>query len=140
VNDDAMAPVLYDYLPMTAKRSGRWKRTLSSTRPLAPHVELQEGSPDTLLLPMLVRGDLLGFIACGAKIDRTAFLDDEIMPLAQLAHRIGLAQVTLAPGRAQRLSVQSTSLRRLLFIVRFHKPALSSAGGEPSRTRERFCG
>jgi hypothetical protein len=82
-------PERYGFNDLPPLKLRRWRR----------HVQLHEGSPDTLFLPMLVRGDLLGFIACGAKVDRTAFLDDEITPLTQLAHHIGLAHATLAPKR-----------------------------------------
>jgi hypothetical protein len=96
-------PERYGFNDVPPLKLRRWRR----------HIDLHEGSPDTLFLPMLVRGDLLGFIACGAKIDRTAFLDDEIAPLSQLAHHIGLAQATLGPAagsRAQLSSVQPAAL------------------------------
>ncbi|HKE36736.1 MAG TPA: GAF domain-containing protein [Candidatus Baltobacteraceae bacterium] len=96
-------PERYGFNDVPPLKLRRWRR----------HVELTAGSPDTLFLPMLVRGDLLGFIACGAKIDRTAFLDDEVMPLTQLAHHIGLAQATLATpagANSQRLSVHPAAL------------------------------
>ena len=82
-------PERYGFNDVPPLKLRRWRR----------HVDLHDGCPDTLFLPMLVRGDVLGFIACGAKVDRTAFLDDEIAPLAQLAHHIGLAHATLAPAR-----------------------------------------
>lgn len=96
-------PERYGFNDVPPLKLRRWRR----------HVELHDGSPDTLFLPMLVRGDLLGFIACGAKIDRTAFLDDEIAPLTQLAHHIGLAQATLTPAggsKAQLSSVHPAAL------------------------------
>jgi GAF domain len=70
------------------------------------HIELDEISSDMLFLPMLVRGDLLGFIVCGAKIDRTVFLEDEIAALNLLAHHVGLAEATLdtpSAGGGERL-------------------------------------
>jgi hypothetical protein len=78
-------PERYGFNDVPVLKLRRWRR----------HIELDEGSPDTLFLPMLVRGDLLGFIVCGAKIDRTAFLEDEIAALTLLAHHVGLAEATL---------------------------------------------
>jgi hypothetical protein len=97
---DIDLPDVYGFNDVPPLKLRRWRS----------HVELHEGSPDTLYLPMLVRGDLLGFIACGAKIDRTAFLDDEIAALTQLAHHIGLAQATLAPGTAGKLRVSEFAI------------------------------
>ncbi len=98
-------PERYGFNDVAPLKLRRWRR----------HVELQDGSPGTLFLPMLVRGDLLGFVACGAKIDRTTFLDDEIAALTKLAHHIGLAQATLAApvavGRTQRVSAKPVLLR-----------------------------
>jgi hypothetical protein len=78
-------PERYGLNDVPALKLRRWRR----------HLELDEGSRDRLFLPMLVRGDLLGFIVCGAKIDRTAFLEDEIAALTLLAHHVGLAEATL---------------------------------------------
>jgi hypothetical protein len=89
-------PERYSLNDVPVLKLRRWRR----------HLELDEGTPDTLFLPMLVRGDLLGFIACGAKSDRTAFLQDEIAALTLLAHHVGLAEATLdAPsaGSSERL-------------------------------------
>lgn len=96
-------PERYGFNDIAPLKLRRWRH----------HVELQDGSPDTLFLPMLVRGDLLGFIACGAKIDRTAFLDDEIAALTKLAHHIGLARATLAAPaeKAQQISAKPVLLR-----------------------------
>lgn len=68
-----------------------------------------EGADGALFLPMLVRGDLVGFLVCGPKQDHTAYLSDDIAALQLLAHHAGLAQallhrmpalteMTLAPG------------------------------------------
>jgi len=89
-------PEGYGFNDIPALKLRRWRR----------HLELREGSADLLLLPMLVRGDLLGFIVCSAKIDRTVFLDDEIEALTLLAHHVGLAEATLdepSAGRSERL-------------------------------------
>ena len=48
-----------------------------------------------LLLPMTARGQLVGFIACGPKHDRTHYLPDEVVTLTTLAHRTGSAYALL---------------------------------------------
>ena len=96
---DVHGPERYDFNDIPPLKLRRWRR----------HVQLPEDASDTLFLPMLVRGDLLGFLACGGKIDRTAFLDDEISALNLLAHHVGLAQATIAPtptGKLQQISIQ----------------------------------
>lgn len=47
---------------------------------------------------MAVRGDLLGFLCCGPKPDRTPYLDDELRAIEQLAHHAGLAAALLPQG------------------------------------------
>src|SRR5579883_215480 len=44
-----------------------------------------------LLLPMTARTQLVGFIACGPKRDRTHYLPEEVETLSALAHRAGAA-------------------------------------------------
>jgi hypothetical protein len=53
-----------------------------------------------LLVPMVARGQLVGFIACGPKRDRTHYLPDEIETLSTLAHRAGSAYgwLTMRPA------------------------------------------
>lgn len=53
-----------------------------------------------LLLPMSARTELVGFIACGPKHDRTHYLPKEVEALAALAHRAGSAYawLTLRPA------------------------------------------
>jgi hypothetical protein len=95
-------PQRYSLNDVPVLKLRRWRR----------HLELDEGTPDTLFLPMLVRGDLLGFIACGAKSDRTAFLQDEISALTLLAHHVGLAEATLdtpSTGGSERLRTVHSS-------------------------------
>lgn len=53
-----------------------------------------------LLLPMTARGQLVGFIACGPKRDRTHYLPDEIETLTLLAHRTGSAYALLTLAAA----------------------------------------
>jgi hypothetical protein len=45
----------------------------------------------TLVLPMSSRGELVGFVCCGPKVDRTAYLAEEIDSLAYLATEVGVA-------------------------------------------------
>lgn len=58
-----------------------------------------------LLLPMSARGELVGFIACGPKRDRTHYLPEEVQTLSSLAHRVGsaFALLTLAGTIATRM-------------------------------------
>jgi len=48
-----------------------------------------------LFLPMALRGELLGFLCCGPKPDRTPYLTDEIDALSLLAHQVGIAAAWL---------------------------------------------
>jgi hypothetical protein len=54
----------------------------------------------TLVLPMSARGALVGFVCCGPKADRTAYLTDEIEALAYLATEVGVACAWLSEARA----------------------------------------
>ena len=78
-------PDRYAFNDAPALKLRRWRH----------HIELNASSSDMLFLPMLVRSDLLGFMVCGGKTDRTAFIEDEITALALLAHHVGLAEATL---------------------------------------------
>lgn len=49
----------------------------------------------SLLLPMMAHTQLVGFIACGPKRDRTHYLPGEVETLAALAHRSGSAYLWL---------------------------------------------
>ncbi len=62
-----------------------------------------------LFVPMVVRGQLVGFLVCGPKRDGTHYLPEEIDTLATLAHRTGMAYawLTLRPG-AESLAVPAT--------------------------------
>lgn len=48
-----------------------------------------------LFVPMTVRGDLIGFLCCGPKPDRTAYLEDETKALSLLAHHTAIATALL---------------------------------------------
>lgn len=57
----------------------------------------------SLLLPMSVRNELIGFIACGPKTDRTHYLPEEVQTLSELTHRVGTAYgwLTIRPNPLQ---------------------------------------
>lgn len=63
-----------------------------------------------LFLPMTLRGDVIGFLCCGPKPDRTPYIEDEIEALSLLAHQVGLAAVWLdrKPQVTPTLSVVET--------------------------------
>lgn len=53
-----------------------------------------------LFVPMTVRGELLGFLCCGPKPDRTAYLEDETKALSLLAHHTAIATALLPQAPA----------------------------------------
>jgi hypothetical protein len=53
-----------------------------------------------LFVPMTVRGDLVGFLCCGPKPDRTAYLEDETRALSLLAHHTAIATALLPHAAA----------------------------------------
>ena len=60
--------------------------------------ELDDESDDRfhmLFVPMAVRGDLIGFLCCGPKPDRTAYLAGETQALSLLAHHVAIATALL---------------------------------------------
>lgn len=60
------------------------------------------GEHHALVLPMNARGELVGFVCCGPKADRTAYLADEIDALQYLATEVGVACAWLwQKGEAQ---------------------------------------
>ncbi len=61
-----------------------------------------------LFVPMTVRGDLIGFLCCGPKPDRTAYLGDETKALSLLAHHTAIATALLP--RAVPESIASLAL------------------------------
>ncbi len=56
----------------------------------------EHGLSEALLLPMTVRGALLGVLVCGPKRERTHYLTDEFDALALVAHRAGTAYELLS--------------------------------------------
>ena len=66
-----------------------------------------------LLLPMTARTQLVGFIVCGPKRDRTHYLPEEVETLGALAHRTGAAYgwLTLRAGEPATLPRNTVSDR-----------------------------
>jgi hypothetical protein len=62
-----------------------------------------DANEHVLYVPMTLRGELLGFLRCGAKPDRTPYVEDEIAALVLLAHHVGLAVAWLARDEAPML-------------------------------------
>jgi hypothetical protein len=82
-------PKSFDYNDVAPLKLRRWLKPC----------EIEDSGEEythTLFLPMLVRGDLVGFIACGPKRDHTVYLSDEISASVLLAHHAGLAQALLS--------------------------------------------
>lgn len=88
------APAAYGYNDVPPLKLRRWLKPFEAT-------ESSEAMQHMIFVPMLVRGDLAGFLVCGPKEDHTAYLQDEIAALALLAHHAGLAQALLS--KASRL-------------------------------------
>ncbi len=81
-------PSRYGFNEEPALRLRRWQEPF----------ELNDESEDhhhVLFVPMTLRGDVLGFLCCGPKPDRTAYLGDEIAALSLLAHHVGIASALL---------------------------------------------
>ena len=51
---------------------------------------------EALLLPMSIRGSLLGLRVCGPKRERSHYLSEEVDALALVAHRVGAAYELLS--------------------------------------------
>jgi hypothetical protein len=82
-------PDAYAFNDEPALRLRRWQEPF----------ELDDDSEDRhhiLFVPMTLRGDILGFLCCGPKPDRTAYLPDEVAALSLLAHHVGIASALLA--------------------------------------------
>lgn len=73
-------------------RLRRWNEPFEMDRGTHPLAE-------ALLLPMSVRGSLLGIMCCGPKRERTRYLAEEIDVLALVAHRVGTAYEFLSRDR-----------------------------------------
>jgi hypothetical protein len=85
-------PVSYAFNDEPALRLRRWQEAF----------ELDDDSDDRhhiLFVPMTLRSTVLGFLCCGPKPDRTAYLADEIAALSLLAHHVGIASAMLSRAR-----------------------------------------
>ncbi len=81
-------PQSYGYNDEPALRLRRWQESF----------ELDDESEErhhVLFVPMTLRGTVLGFLCCGPKPDRTAYLGDEIAAVSLLAHHVGIASALL---------------------------------------------
>jgi hypothetical protein len=80
---DVPWPEVFDMNSALLLRLRRWKE---------PFETLDAGGEHhTLVLPMNTRGELVGFVCCGPKLDRTAYLADDIDALHYLATEVGVA-------------------------------------------------
>jgi len=89
VSDGAVSPRSYAFNAAEALRLRRWHEPFEID-------EAGDANDHVLYIPMMLRGELLGFLRCGAKPDRTPYVEDEIAALALLAHHVGLAVAWLA--------------------------------------------
>ncbi len=81
---DGALPLRLDVNDPAIVRLRRWNEPFES--------ELGEHPlSEALLLPMTVRGALLGALVCGPKRERTHYLSEEVDALALVAHRAGTA-------------------------------------------------
>jgi hypothetical protein len=92
---DGPSPDLLPGDDFAVLRLRRWSEPFECDTPRHPLL-------GALLLPMTARTQLVGFIACGQKRDRTHYLPEEIETLSALAHRTGSAYawLTLRPASA----------------------------------------
>lgn len=76
-------------------RLRRWHESYESDDP-------RHAFRGAFLAPMTVRGELVGFIVCGPKRDRTHYLPEECDTLVMLTHRVGsaFAWLTMRPSVA----------------------------------------
>lgn len=95
-------PPLFSANDLAVLRLRRWTEPFECDVPLHP-------LRGALLLPMTVRTQLIGFIACGPKADHTHYVPEEIETLQSLAHRAGAgyAWLTLRPTLGSPLPLSS---------------------------------
>ncbi len=88
-------PALLPGDDLAVLRLRRWNEPFECDEPAHP-------LRNALVVPMVARAPLVGFIVCGPKRDRTHYLPDEIETLMTLAHRAGSAYgwLTLRPQQA----------------------------------------
>jgi len=79
-------------------RLRRWSEPFECDEPAHP-------LRSALFVPMIARMQLVGFIVCGPKVDRTHYLPTEVDALSTLAHRAGSAYLwlTLRPDENARV-------------------------------------
>ncbi len=101
---EAVFPPDYDYNDAQPLRLRRWQEPfqLDDDTPDSPHV---------LFVPMMMRAELLGFLCCGPKPDRTPYLADEVAALSMLAHHTGLAFAWLGRAPVPPLHFETTLQR-----------------------------
>lgn len=89
VSDGAASAAAYAFNAAEALRLRRWHEPFEID-------DAGDANGHVLFVPMTLRGELLGFLRCGAKPDRTPYVSDEVEALALLAHHVGLAVAWLA--------------------------------------------
>ena len=75
-------------------RLRRWQEPFEAEDDSGEHLHV-------FFVPMLVRGDLIGFLCCGPKPDRTAYLEDETRALSLLADKTAIASALLRQPASQ---------------------------------------
>jgi len=98
---EAPTPFDYDYNDAQPLRLRRWQEPFQLDDDAAD-------LPHTLFVPMMLRGELLGFFYCGPKPDRAPYLADEVAALSMLAHHAGLAFAWLGRAPVPRLTLETT--------------------------------
>ena len=95
---EAHTPIVLAGDDFAVLRLRRWSEAFECEDPAHP-------LRAALFVPMVARMQLVGFIVCGPKRDRTHYLRDEIDTLATLAHRAGSAYLwlTLRPDESGRV-------------------------------------
>jgi hypothetical protein len=88
--DAAEFPRSYRFNDAVPLRLRRWQEPFEDDDESAAQLHL-------LFIPMSVRGNLIGFLCCGPKPDRTSYREDEINALSLLAHHAAIATALLQP-------------------------------------------
>jgi hypothetical protein len=138
------------YAAIYMQSTAAYKRMRSSSESLPPH--LHENDPvivqlrrwnepfeverrehalsESLVLPMTIRGALLGLLVCGPKVERTHYLGEEIDALALVAHRAGTAYELLS--RQVRPAGPEIDLATLRELIRAELLALQAPQTQPT--------
>lgn len=90
-------PPVYRFNEGVPLRLRRWQEAFEVADDSAERLHM-------LFVPMTVRGDLIGFLCCGPKVDRTPYLEDETRALSLLTHHTAIA-TALLPRSAPELTV-----------------------------------